>query len=60
MVLLISPAEPLPSFEHLSVQEHVALLQSEYGLSEKEAIKMAAQLRDVPKRDIYKIIKTNQ
>lgn len=53
IVLLFSPSAPTFSFENLSVEEHVAELQKEFGLSLQEAIKTAAKLRQVPKREIY-------
>lgn len=52
VVLLISRAPPL-DFSNLTPQEHVAQLQKDYGLTKQEAIKMVAQLRQVPKKDIY-------
>lgn len=36
--------------------EHVAFLERQYDLSRKEAIKLAAELRGVPKRDVYQQI----
>jgi 16S rRNA (cytidine1402-2'-O)-methyltransferase len=55
IVLLIAENEdPIKlDFEALSPEEHVLLLQNTYSLSKNEAIKMAANLRGVPKRDIY-------
>lgn len=52
VVLLISRAPPI-DYSELTPQEHVAKLQAEYGLSKQEAIKMVAQLRQIPKRDVY-------
>ena len=40
----------------LSSKEHVAFLQEEYGLSLQDAIKLAASLRDLPKREVYRDI----
>ena len=45
-------------WEGLSVEEHVERLMKE-GLSEKDAMKKAAALRGVSKRDIYAEIKKN-
>ncbi len=42
-----------PDWESLSPEDHVNFLESTYKLSRNEAIKMAASLRGVPKRDIY-------
>ncbi len=54
IVLLISPSPP-QSFNHLALtpQEHVQWVQETYGLNLKEAIKLVAQLRETPKRQIY-------
>lgn len=54
IVLLIEGKEKV-DYSHMSPIEHVNLLQQQYGISQKEAIKMAAELRDVPKREIYKL-----
>ena len=53
MVLLISPATEKISYEHLSLQELVEMLQKDLHLSKNEAIKMAAQMRHIPKREVY-------
>jgi 16S rRNA (cytidine1402-2'-O)-methyltransferase len=41
------------SWELLSPVEHVAWLEENYQISRKEAIKLAAELRGVPKRELY-------
>jgi 16S rRNA (cytidine1402-2'-O)-methyltransferase len=51
IVLLIGQG-PLPS--DLTLQELVEMLQELHGLSLKEAIKEAAHLQKVPKREVYK------
>lgn len=38
----------------LSVEDHVHQLMQNFGLSKNEAIKMAAEMRGVPKRVVYK------
>lgn len=38
----------------LTPKSHVACLMEEFHLSKKDAIKLAAELRGVPKRDIYR------
>lgn len=38
----------------LTPEEHVQMLIEEYQISQRDAIKMAAELRGVPKRTIYK------
>jgi 16S rRNA (cytidine1402-2'-O)-methyltransferase len=55
IVLLISGQKdiPLPDWQNLSPEDHVRFLEETYKLSKNEAIKMAATLRGVPKRDIY-------
>ena len=55
MVLLISPPQESISYEHLSLQELVEMLQKDLHLSKQDAIKMAAQIRGLPKRDVYKL-----
>jgi 16S rRNA (cytidine1402-2'-O)-methyltransferase len=55
IVLLISPA---PAEQHLdweawTPEEHVQWIEKAYALSRKEAIKLAAELRGVPKRHFY-------
>jgi 16S rRNA (cytidine1402-2'-O)-methyltransferase len=54
MVLLISPPEEQIFYEHLSLQELVEMLQKDLHLSKGEAIKIAAQMRHLPKRKVYK------
>lgn len=56
IVLLISPSSEKEDkeWEHLSPQEHVEFIQKTYSISKQEAIKVAAQLRRVPKRQIYR------
>ncbi len=55
IVLLISGRPPQASmdWESLTPEEHVAMMQKTYSLSKQDAIKMVAQMRQVPKRDIY-------
>ena len=55
IVLLISPAEEKISFEHLSLEELVEMLQKDLHLNKSDAIKMAAQMRHLPKREVYKL-----
>jgi 16S rRNA (cytidine1402-2'-O)-methyltransferase len=52
IVLIISSGKT-PE-EELSLEETVQMLQDFHGLSLKEAIKEAARLKGVPKRDVYK------
>jgi 16S rRNA (cytidine1402-2'-O)-methyltransferase len=55
IVLLISPAPQTTceEWQEWSPEEHVQWMQETYGLSRKEAIKLVADLRGVPKRHIY-------
>jgi 16S rRNA (cytidine1402-2'-O)-methyltransferase len=52
IVLLISGNEQPVEYSMIP-EEHVKQLQEEFGLSKKEAIKMAAELRGVSKKAIY-------
>ena len=56
IILLISGIKPSSdmNWEKLSPQEHVRYLEETWGLSHKEAIKMAAAERNLPKRVLYK------
>lgn len=55
IVLLISPnsEEQAVDWSDWSPEEHVEWIQKTYSLTRKEAIKLAADLRGVPKRNIY-------
>lgn len=58
IVLLISPAgdKQQQDWSGWTPEEHVQWIQESYALSRKEAIKLAAELRGVPKRQIYQNI----
>lgn len=43
------------SFDGLSPQDHVALLQKEFGLEKKEAIALVASLQGLAKKVVYKL-----
>lgn len=43
-------------WKQFTPEEHVIFLQESYHLSRQEAIKMAAKMRGVPKRDLYKVM----
>lgn len=62
IVLLFSPSSHSPHSEwlNLSPEAHVAYLETTYHLSRKEAIKMAAEQRDVPKRLLYNELLKNK
>ncbi|NGX43000.1 MAG: Ribosomal RNA small subunit methyltransferase I [Chlamydiae bacterium] len=55
IVILFSESldEALIKWEKLTPEEHVKELQDTYHLTKKEAIKLAAELRGIPKRNIY-------
>lgn len=55
IVLLIEGQEERAAhdWEELTPEQHVELLEQEFHLTRHEAIKMAAEIRGVPKRDIY-------
>ena len=42
------------SWKTLSPEEHVKMMQDTYHLTKNEAIKMVAQIRGVPKREVYR------
>ena len=48
-----------PSWELLTIEEHVLQLEESLQLSRKEAIQMVARLRSVPKRRIYNTLVQN-
>ena len=54
LVLLISPPAKKIFLEHLSLIELVEMFQNDLRLSKRDAIKMAAEVRHLPKRDVYK------
>jgi 16S rRNA (cytidine1402-2'-O)-methyltransferase len=54
IIVLIEEGTP-PQIE-MNVEELVSLLQEMHGLSLKEAIKAAAHLKNMPKRDVYRQI----
>lgn len=58
IVLLISEEKHRVNedWESLTPEEHVAFLEETYKLSRHDAIKMAAEIRGVPKRTIYNIV----
>ena len=60
IILLISGQTDKPTHDWSSMSEieHVKWLEKSYSLSRNEAIKMAAELRGVPKRNVYnKVVK---
>lgn len=61
LVLLISPPseEQQHDWSAWTPEEHVLWIQETYTTSRKEAIKLAAELRGVPKRQIYQLFHEN-
>ncbi len=61
-VLLISPTEERSQqeWEHLSPQEHVRFLEENYQMEHKEAIRLAASQRGIPKRALYNSLHQDQ
>jgi 16S rRNA (cytidine1402-2'-O)-methyltransferase len=55
-IVLLIQGEKTESHFPLDVKEHVLQLQQEFNLSLSEAIKLAASLRSVPKREIYALV----
>jgi 16S rRNA (cytidine1402-2'-O)-methyltransferase len=55
IVLLISPgsSEPSSDWANLTPEEHVKWTQQTYHLTRKEALRLVAELRGVPKRHLY-------
>jgi len=53
IVILIPGEKEEVDYSSLTPQEHVRELEEKYGLTRQEAIKTVAQLRKVPKRNIY-------
>ena len=58
IVLLIegSRNKPITASMELSIEDHVAKIQVEDNLPLNEAIKKVAELRDIPKRQVYNLI----
>lgn len=58
IVLVISPdsGREQINWSSMTPEEHVQWVQSTYALDRKEAIKLVAQLRGVPKREIYQLV----
>ncbi len=53
-VLLIEGQKQVePDWNALTPEEHVALMEKDYGMERRDAIKAVAKLRGVPKRAIY-------
>jgi 16S rRNA (cytidine1402-2'-O)-methyltransferase len=54
-IVLVIEGGTLPQ-EDLPLEELIEMLQELHGLTLKEAIKIAAKLKKIPKRDVYKYI----
>jgi 16S rRNA (cytidine1402-2'-O)-methyltransferase len=55
IILLIQgdQGKAIEDWAALSIEDHVAILMQEYKLSKNDAIKMAAEMRGLPKRIVY-------
>ncbi len=60
VVMIKGNEQRAADWNHLSPAEHIALLETTYHLSRREAIKLAASQRDVPKREIYNKVQADQ
>ncbi len=56
LVLIINKGKII---DDLDIEESVKLLQTTYGISLKEAIKLSAKIKNISKRKIYQIFKAN-
>lgn len=56
MVLLLPPSPYKKSLPSLSIKKLVEWLSEEFSLSTKEAIKLAAEISDLSKREVYKSV----
>lgn len=58
LVLMISESSNLNAgdWENLTPQEHVAFMETTYGISRQEAIVDVAKIRGVSKRDVYNTV----
>ncbi len=57
-LVVVVEGSPL-DYSELSAQEHVKHLEKEYQITKADAIKIAAELRKVPKREIYRVCHNN-
>jgi 16S rRNA (cytidine1402-2'-O)-methyltransferase len=61
VVLIGPPAEEANSeWQTMSLAEHVAAVEAEFGISRAEAIKEVAVLRNLPKREVYRAVHLKQ
>ncbi|SCA63770.1 Ribosomal RNA small subunit methyltransferase I [Chlamydiales bacterium SCGC AG-110-P3] len=54
IILILKGGNTNDHWSGLDAMDHVAILEKDYDLSRKEAIKLAAELRGMPKRELYK------
>lgn len=59
IVLLIEGKAPENDWKDLTPDEHVAMVEKDYRVTKKEAIKIVAELRGLPKRQIYNALHTS-
>lgn len=62
IVLVFGPPDrsEVVDWSHLSLQQHVALVQERFGLTKQEAIKQVALLRERPKREVYQALLSSE
>lgn len=53
-VLLMQGQEASTDYEAFSIEEHIEDVQTKYGVSKREAIKIVAELRGLNKRELYR------
>jgi 16S rRNA (cytidine1402-2'-O)-methyltransferase len=55
-VVVIGPPEKekIPDWSQWTPEEHVKWIEKTYSLNKKESLKLVAQLRGIPKRELYK------
>lgn len=59
LLLIFSPFVPGALFEDMTTEELVDYLKKEFSITTKEAIKLAAELHQVPKRKVYQLYVEN-
>lgn len=55
-VLIVKGKGPKLSWDHLSIVDHVDLIQKQKKISQKEAMKLVSLERNLPKKEVYQAI----
>jgi 16S rRNA (cytidine1402-2'-O)-methyltransferase len=58
-VVVISPSEKSEEWEDLTLEQQVLDIEEKFNYSRNEAIKLTAELRGLPKRQVYQALITN-